>query len=299
MGASGRLVDVGGYRLHLDCRGEGSSAVILEAAIWDLGLTWARVQPEAASFTRVCSYDRAGLGRSDRGSRPRTADAMVEELHALLGGAGVPPPYVLVAHSFGALVARLFAHRHPQEVAGMVMVDAAHEDQLRRFPASVRAAWGPISEMQLGVLRAAREAIGDGTFDPATTPVPDLPSDAADLYRSLLTDGPGTIDTQIEEHERLEESQAIVRQAGITSLGDIPLVVLSHAVPPPAFPPELGVTPEDHERYEEVWQELQAELAALSTRGERRIAEGAGHMIHHDRPDLVVEAIRDVAEAAR
>lgn len=296
---TGRLIDLDGYRLHLDCEGEGSPTVVLEAAIWDFGLTWAKVQPEVAAFTRCCSYDRAGLGRSERGSRPRTADAMVEDLRELLESAGIPAPYVLVAQSFGGLISRLFAHRHPDEVAGMVMVDAAHEDQLRRFPESVRAAWGPISEMQIGALRAARDAIAAGTFDPATAPVPDLPPEPADLYRTLLTQDTRTIDTQIEEHEALERSQAVVRDEEVTSLGDLPLIVLSHAVPPPPFPPALGVTPEDHERYEEVWQELQEEIAGLSTRGERRIAEGAGHMIHHDRPDLVVRAIRDVVEAAR
>ncbi|HEX6261458.1 MAG TPA: alpha/beta hydrolase, partial [Actinomycetota bacterium] len=291
MEPQGLDVDLGGYRLHLDCRGEGSPAVILEAAIWDIGLTWARVQPQVARFTRVCSYDRAGLGRSERGPRPRTVHVMVEELRALLGAAGVPPPYVLVAHSFGALIAKLFAHRHPSEVAGIVLVDGAHEDQLARFPRTVRAAWEPMSEMQLGALRAAREAIAAGTFDPTMAPVPDLPPDAAALYRSLLTSGPGMVDTEIEEHEALEESQRIVREAGVSSLGDLPLVALSHGVPPPPFPPELGVTPDDQERYEDVWQDLQGELAALSSRGERRVAEGASHMIHHDRPDLVVEAI--------
>lgn len=114
----GRLVDIGGYRLHLACQGKGSPTVVMEAAIGETGLLWSLVQPAVAQTTRACVYDRAGLGWSDPSPSPRTAAVMVEELHTLLATAEVPGPYVLVGHSFGGLLVRLHAARYPQEVAG-------------------------------------------------------------------------------------------------------------------------------------------------------------------------------------
>jgi pimeloyl-ACP methyl ester carboxylesterase len=135
----GRLVDVGGYRLHAHCTGEGSPTVILEAGWSDCWLNWYRVQPEVAKFTRVCSYDRAGMGWSDAGPYPRTSGQIVREMHALLSNAGIPGPYVLVGHSFGGFNVRLFAQEHPQDVAGLVLLDSIHEDQWARMPESMRA----------------------------------------------------------------------------------------------------------------------------------------------------------------
>ena len=130
----GRLVDIGGCRLHLYCTGEGSPTVILEAGGGNPWLSWCKVQPQVASFTRVCSYDRAGLGWSDPSPRPRTAMVIAEELHALLHNAGIPGPFVLVGHSLGGMDARMFANRYPSEVAGLVLVDSSHPDQDERFP---------------------------------------------------------------------------------------------------------------------------------------------------------------------
>lgn len=130
---AGALVDVGGRRLHINCSGvSGGPTVILEAGFGNSSETWASVQPEVAKFARVCSYDRAGLGRSDPAPTPRTAVALTEDLHALLLNAKVPGPYVLVGHSLGGILARLYASYYPSEVAGMVFVDSAHEDEVDR-----------------------------------------------------------------------------------------------------------------------------------------------------------------------
>lgn len=125
-GAPGTLVTVGGHRLHYRCDGAGSPAVILEAGIAASSLTWSRVQPALARETRVCSYDRAGLAWSEGASSARSIDALVSELRRLLANAAIPPPYVLVAHSFGALIIRAFARAHPADVAGLVFVDPLH-----------------------------------------------------------------------------------------------------------------------------------------------------------------------------
>jgi pimeloyl-ACP methyl ester carboxylesterase len=130
---SGRLIDVGGYRLRVERRGNGNPTVVMDAGLCQVMKTWDRVVPEIAKFVQVVVYDRAGLGGSDPGPRPRTSQQNVNELHALLNNAGVAGPYVLVGHSFGGLNVRLFASQYPAEVAGVVLIDASYEEQYLRF----------------------------------------------------------------------------------------------------------------------------------------------------------------------
>lgn len=125
----GQMIDVGGYRLHLDCRGKGEPTVVIDAGQGDFSLSWAEILTRAAVFSRVCVYDRAGLGWSDPSPKSRTAEAMVEELRTLLAKANVQGPYVLVGASTGGMNVRLFAHKYLREVTGLVLVDSAHEDQ--------------------------------------------------------------------------------------------------------------------------------------------------------------------------
>src|SRR5205809_7581444 len=121
----GRFFDVGGFRLHLNCQGKGSPVVVFDSALGGSSLSWALVQPEIAAMTRACSYDRAGFGWSDAGPMPRTAGRIADELDVLLRRAGEVPPYVLVGHSFGARVMRVFAARHRADVAGLVLIEPA------------------------------------------------------------------------------------------------------------------------------------------------------------------------------
>ena len=123
----GRLVDVGGFRLHINCVGEGHPTVILDAGLGQTSLDWSLVQPDLGRTTRVCAYDRAGMAWSDPSSNTRTPAIVAEELHTLLANAGIAGPYVLVAHSLSGKYARMFAMRHPTEVAGLVLIDARHE----------------------------------------------------------------------------------------------------------------------------------------------------------------------------
>lgn len=142
---TGGLVDVGGYHLRLECQGTGSPTVVMDAGLDQPRTTWGGVPAAVAAFTRVCTYDRAGLGSSDSGPAPRTSQQIVAELHTLLTNAGVPHPYVLVGHSFGGINVRLYAGQHPREIVGMVLVDASHEDQYGTFatlmPAETREAY--------------------------------------------------------------------------------------------------------------------------------------------------------------
>jgi pimeloyl-ACP methyl ester carboxylesterase len=128
------MVDVGTHRLHINCVGEGSPTVILEAASPGMSADWVRVQQQVSQTTRVCAYDRAGLGWSEAGPEPRDARQISSELHCLLNAAGTQGPYVLVGHSYGGLYARMYADRYPADVAGMVLVDSSHPEQFTRSP---------------------------------------------------------------------------------------------------------------------------------------------------------------------
>jgi pimeloyl-ACP methyl ester carboxylesterase len=292
----GRLVDIGGYRLHLACEGEGGPTVVMEAAIGETGLLWSLVQPAVAQTTRACVYDRAGLGWSEVSPKPRTAADMAEELRALLAAAAVPGPYVLVGHSFGGLLVRLYAARYPQEVAGLVLVDSAHEEQYRRVPTEIRELVPQLEEQTRQQLEGLKALIESGSLDAVMLPIPPgLPAAAADTFRALVAAGPNHVETLLAEQQAVQTIHAEVAAAKINSLGDLPLMVLSHGQPM-AMP---GLAEEVNEANEQLWQQLQAELAALSSRGRLVVAHDSGHYIQLERPQLVIDAIAEVVTAAR
>lgn len=278
----GRLYDVGGFKMHMDCTGEGSPSVILESGLGDTYLSWRKVQPQIAKFTRVCSYDRAGLGYSDSSTQPRTSKVIAGELHALLKAAGIAPPYVLVGHSMGGYHVRLYASLYPSEVTGMVLIDASHPDQENRFPPELK-------NMEGSWLREAE-------FLEYTTPfgVPrliglcdqDPVQRAAECNFHSAREG-------VAELKSFAESAAQTAATG--SLGDLPLAVLSHDPDKPSadIPADLA------KPTNEAWQKMQEELAHLSTRGTHEIAKNSSHYIQMDRPDLVIDAVRSVVEQVR
>lgn len=295
---TGELIDIGGRRLHWHCAGQGGPTVVMDAALWDFSLTWALVAPEVAKFTRVVTYDRAGLGWSDSAPGPRTAEAMVADLHALLHAVHVPDPYVLVGQSFSGMLIRLYAYRYPDEAAGLVLLDSAHEDQYQRFPEPIRTAFEPMRTMQLQALAQVRDLVAaqGSSAAPPLVPVPArLSAETANMYRTVAVADATRLDTMIAELASLETSQDQVRAARAKGLGNLPLVVLSHgqAQAVPGMPDEVNAA------YEAAWQAMQAELAALSTKGRRQVVDQAGHMIHHDQPEVVVDAIRSVVEQVR
>ena len=271
------LVEInGGRRLWLECRGTGGPTVVLEAGAgndadsWDTvglspGQTREAVLPAVARFARVCAYDRPGtVGEADQRSRsdpapmPRTAADIVADLHALLVAAKVPGPYVLVGHSFGGLTSRLYATTYPDEVVGLVLVDAAHEDWYQ----AVRAALSPEQRAE---------------------------------YDRLAAEGPPEL-ADDPNHERLDTDASALEMrdaAAASPLRPMPLAVVTHGRPwdwPAGYPAnELETT----------WRTLQERLAGLTPDARLVVAEGSGHFIPGDRPDAIVDAVREVVDAVR
>ena len=278
----GGLIDVGGYKMHIDCTGKGTPTVILDSGLGDSYISWHKVQPQIAQFTRVCSYDRAGLGYSDSSPRSRTSKVMAEELHTLLQNAGISPLYILVGHSMGGFNVRLFASLYRSDVAGMVLVDSPHPEQEKRFPQALNdldKTWVREQEflafsMPFGVPRLLGFCDKDGAVR------------APDCNFHSTREG-------VAELKAISESAAQTANTG--SLGDLPLAVLSHDPdqPEPDLPEDLVKPTND------AWQQMQNELAQLSSRSTHVIAKNSGHYIQIDRPDLVIEAIRKVVDQAR
>jgi len=282
----GELVDVGGYRLHWYCLGTGQPTVIFEAGVNEFSLQWTRVQGELAKTTRACSYDRAGFGWSERSPFPRSADNMVRELHTLLARTGTTGSLVMVGHSFGGVLAREYARVYPKEVAGMVLVDAAHEDYLVRIPEILRGVRQATQDFQ-SLKWISR--FGLMALTPEGIPARGLEGDALARYRAVLATGT-YFETAASETALLEQNLAAARALPLGDLGSLPLVVLSRG--------QADVLPflsaEENAHYEREWGALQQRLAMLSSRSRGIIATHSGHDIHLSEPALVVDAVRGV-----
>jgi pimeloyl-ACP methyl ester carboxylesterase len=307
----GRLIDIGGWRLHLYCTGRqrpGKATVILEAGVGDFSVEWSLVQPQVAKITRVCSYDRAGDGWSDIGPHPRTLHQIVYELHTLLNRAGERAPFVLVGHSYGGWLVRLYQSIYPAEVSGMVLVDAAEDDPLRITSegrvvrASSLAASRPIPPVKTkGPLKLAdipapaltqiRAGLADSAEHANEPPRDKLPQKAQRM-RSWALGQVGHVIAAVNPVE-LEELAALRAERSATSLplGDLPLIVITRGLPDDTGP--------DAAAHEQAHKDDQAALAALSRHGKRITAEHSGHHVQLDQPQLVVSAIQEVVAAAR
>ena len=262
------MVDVGGYKLFYKCSGQGGPTVILEAGGGADSTVWSKVMGAVEGTTRVCAYDRAGLGRSDEASKPRIAQDMVRDLNALLVNAHIGGPYILVGHSGGGLVVRAFADQYPGEVSGLVLVDSAHPEMGARLLAGLP----PGSAEEPDSIRAWRQWF---TW-------------MVDSKKSPLQDAEGWDNRAVNEQVKAAKP-----------LGGLPLVVISRSPDNPflANMPELPT--ETNAALRQIWQDLQAELAELSSNTTRVIAAQAGHDIPNEEPELVIEAIRMLVDGVR
>jgi pimeloyl-ACP methyl ester carboxylesterase len=284
----GRRVDIGGRSLNIACAGSGDPAVIFDSGASQPGYGWGPIASQIAGFTRACWFDRAGFGWSDEGPFPRTAVAVSHDLHELLHRADIPAPYVLVGHSSGGLNARVFTGLYRNEVAGLVLVDAAHEDEPRRAPPMMlgktapRWAWHPI-----WILGHVAKTIG---LLRLMAPKVDLPVDESqrkpEQVVAALRAQPKSIATLFDASG--PESYAEAEKTG--TFGDLPLIVLTRGKI------EIKPHPSEIDRqfaaYTQVWMhEIQPKLAALSTMVEQIIVPNSGHDIPHDAPDVIVDAV--------
>ena len=274
----GEMVEVGGHELHIHCAGRGSPAVVLEAASGATSAQWVRVQQRVSETTRVCAYDRAGMGWSEGGPEPRDADRIAAELRALLDGAGVGGPYVLAGHSYGGLYAQAYAARYPGEVAGVALVESSHPEQFERLP-EARESYEQMGRLfavapwlaRIGVVRL---------FNLSPAP-PELP-ERQRAQLDALSPSTRQISATADEFSAIPRTTDQAR--GLRGLGGKPLSVVSAGTQSPA------------------WLGLQDELAALSSNSRHRVVDGATHeSVLYDREDAQITsaAIVGVVEAAR
>ena len=306
--APGKLVDVGGWRLQLNCTGEsvaGRPTVILEAGAGDFSVEWSLVQPGVARFARVCSYDRAGDGWSDWGPHPRTHHQIVYELHTLLTRAGERPPFILVGHSYGGWLVRLYQMTYPQDVAGMVLVEAGADDPWRMLPdgklvrLSTLVTGQPIPPVKTsGPLRfedipaQALAQIQSGLADARATandPPRNLLPAEAQRMRSWALGRIGHVVAAVNPVEAEELAGLRARDQGDHPLGDLPLIVITRGLAEEQGP--TGAAREAEHRQEH------AAIAALSRRGKQIIAEHSAHHVQLQQPELVISAIREVFQS--
>jgi|HubBroStandDraft_1064217.scaffolds.fasta_scaffold14753_4 pimeloyl-ACP methyl ester carboxylesterase len=274
----GRSVNVGGFRLNIHCTGEGSPAVILDSGLGIPAMGWDLVQPDVEKFTRVCSYDRAGYGWSDPGPLPRTSQQIAKELHTLLQNAGVPPPYIMVGHSFGGFNVRVYNGLYANEVAGMVLVDSSQEDENPPLPASMTAdeRKEQAETLLLARLYPALFHLGVARWYLARDPTP-LPEHLDSGLRYLIL-RPKHFRAMVDEGLSFDgDSREQVRESG--NLGDKPLIVLT-----------AGVSRPGH-------ADLQRRLCRLSTHGQQIIVEKSAHLIPFEQPTTVTNAIRSVFDS--
>ena len=279
-----QLVDVGSYRMHISCMGAGTPTVVLNSGAGGFSAEWSLVQPELAKTTRVCAFDRAGMGWSEPGPAPRSPAHIADELHTLLTNAGIDGPIVLVAHSAGGKHARLYAQRHAEQVAGIVLVDARSEyvdDRLTPERAAAERAEYQGFQSQIATLSrfGVVRLIWSWGWPKALPVAAKLAPETRQLI-GILQARPQHQATSLSETDDARLDNAALRDA---TLGATPLVVL-----------EAGRSMQQLPN----WRESQDYQAGLSTNSRLIVAEGSDHSIHWDRPAMVIDAVRAVIEAA-
>lgn len=288
----GKMIDVAGYKLHMIDQGvavQGQSTVIIEPGLGGNCLSSLLVAPEIAKFARVISYDRAGQGWSDASQLPRTAENIVQDLHAMLMNADVPGPYILVGHSFGGIVVRLFAAHYPEDVAGIILLDASHEnvfDHEDNFLSSRLKKWYDRAkyyfyhyfgierfELEWNAWKHSNKTKNNRSY--RKSPV---------FVALKLSDK--VMNAKISEHDNFPLSCQQLKQMK-NGIENKPLTVMSAGN-------LMWLQAMQNEIWAQSWSELQADLVTKSKLGKQIIATKSGHDIMTDQPEIVVAAVRQM-----
>ena len=288
----GRMVATGGHRLHVVGYGHGAPTVVLEAPVGGSHLVWVQVAAEVARHSRVVSYDRAGYAWSDPAASPRSAGAIVEDLRRMLRAGGEVGPFVFVGHSFGGLIVRLYALRHPEEVGGLVLVDPTHEAMNERLPSAKaevetfqRTVRGFSFGARVGALRLLDMPLGEASSEWCPSEL--RPAARAVGFRTSWVDAIASEISALDAS--LSETAEAAALGGPLPLGDLAVVILSRARP---------AEPSEWEEYEVALQ-LHRDLLGMSSRSRHQVVEETGHFIQVERPEVVADAIHEVVEWSR
>jgi len=292
--APGRLVDIGGRRIQIDCRGSGSPTVVLESGLDMLGsLSWATVHDSIAKTTRVCAYSRAGIMWSDPSSAPFSSGSVARDLRAALRSAGERAPFIMVGHSLGGPYVTVFTRLYPSEVAGLVLVDASHPDQVARMERATGVSMTPPT----GALAFAANIARTGAlrFVPSDFAQPNAPTVVHEAPAALAVTSLAAL---LQETRALHSTFATAGE--FRQLGDRPLIVLTAMAP---LSPEMlaaqHMNREQESSKQAAWKALQQDESTWSRRGRQILVPDATHYIQFDRPDVVIAAVRDVVCAVR
>jgi pimeloyl-ACP methyl ester carboxylesterase len=297
--APGRLVDIGGRRIQIDCRGNGSPAVVFESGLGiDGSLSWTEVQDEVAKFTRACAYSRAGIIWSDDKEGPHDGVGVARDLHATLAASNEKGPFVLVGHSLGGPYITIYTKLYGNEVAGLVYVDASHPDQQKRMAATLGRL--PGSPAMLAVSEVVSHLRWTGVVRLGAlllvghTP-PNVPSETVRISTVFASKSTAAA---IAEKDSMPSTLA---EAGtFRNLGARPVAVLTHNEPlTDAVLKRQRMSRPEAEKLGSLWLDLQNDIASWSSRSTHRVLNDAGHLIQFDRPDAVVTAIREVVDGVR
>ena len=265
----GRFINIGFQTMYVDCLGENKPTILVDVGIAESSASWYKIAKELSKNTRICLYDRAGYGWSDSGRGERTTATIVHELKLLVKRAEIPGPYIIVGHSFGGFTARYFAAKFPEDVAGLVLVDSSHPEQIYRLSALDNQGKKP--------LITGRDA--------------NAPADFSEFERKwyFLNSSRKATFAQMAELKYFKQSAYQVKHSG--PLKDIPIAVLSRGI---AQLPELnGVSLENE------WLDMQKDLLNLSKNSWHSIIVNSGHNIHEEAPAKIIENILEVIEKSR
>jgi pimeloyl-ACP methyl ester carboxylesterase len=287
----GKLVDVGGHRIHIEQLGSGSPTILLEAGSAESSLIWRDIPEQLAETATVVRYDRPGYAWSEEAETERSGKQIAEDLHKSLETEGIKGPYILVGHSLGGLYTRLFAQMYPEETAGLVLVDATpvgfDQETAAIFeeegldPSNLGLPSKPLFLLlkHSGVMRLMQDTL-----------LASIPE--SDRERALDVEMNGSyLDTIQRENELISMTEEALRDS---KLGSLPVTVMTRGIANDAT--QLGMSSANSDRLEQIWQRMQKETLAISDHSRLVIAANSGHMIMHDEPELLVNVIQEMLE---